>query len=424
MNSPGPAAAAFTLRDGVLHCESVSLEAVAQRFGTPTYVYSRAAIEAAFGAYRDALGQRPSLVCYAMKANSNLAVLDLLARLGAGFDIVSGGELARVIAAGGDPRKVVFSGVGKTEAEITQALAAGILCFNVESAEELEMIERVAARLGARAPVSVRVNPDVDPNTHRYIATGLKSNKFGVAWSDAAALYRRAARMPHVRIVGIDCHIGSQITELKPYLDAADLVLDLVDLLQREGIALQHIDFGGGLGIRYRDEEPPAIGALIAALLARVDARGHTDKTILVEPGRSIVGNAGALVARTIIVKRGTEKNFAIVDAAMNDLLRPPLYDAWMDVQPVRPHDAQPLVCDVVGPVCESGDWLARDRALALRPGDLIAVMGAGAYGMSMASNYNSRGRAAEVIVDGERVYCVRRRESAEELFAGESLLP
>jgi diaminopimelate decarboxylase len=424
MKSSDPAAGAFALRDGVFHCERVSLEAIAQRFGTPTYVYSRAAIEAAFRAYRDALAGRPALVCYAMKANSNLAVLDLLARLGAGFDIVSGGELARVLAAGGDPRKVVFSGVGKTEDEIAQALAAGILCFNLESVAELEMIERVAARLGKRAPVSVRVNPDVDPKTHRYIATGLKSNKFGVAWGDAVGLYRCAAKLAHVEIVGIDCHIGSQITELKPYVDAADLVLDLVDELQREGIGLHHVDFGGGLGIRYRDEEPPAIGELIAALLARVDARGHADKTVLVEPGRSIVGNAGVLLARTIVVKRGTEKNFAVVDAAMNDLMRPALYDAWMDVQPVRPRDSGAILCDVVGPVCESGDWLARDRALAVAPGDLIAVMGAGAYGMSMASNYNTRGRAAEVIVDGDRVYCVRRRERVDELFAGESVLP
>ncbi len=424
MSPSSPAVGAFALRDGVLHCERVSLETIAQRFGTPTYVYSRAAIEAAFRAYRDALAGRSALVCYAMKANSNLAVLDLLARLGAGFDIVSGGELARVRAAGGDPRKVVFSGVGKTEDEIAQALAADILCFNLESEAELAMIERVAARLGRRAPVSVRVNPDVDPKTHRYIATGLKGNKFGVAWSDTLALYRRAAAMAHVEIVGIDCHIGSQITELQPYVDAADLVLDLVDELQRDGIRLHHVDFGGGLGIRYRDEDPPAIGELIAALLARVDARGHADKTILVEPGRSIVGNAGALLARTIVVKRGTEKNFAIVDAAMNDLMRPALYDAWMDVRPVRPRDSGALACDVVGPVCESGDWLARDRTLALAPGDLVAVMSAGAYGMSMASNYNTRGRAAEVIVDGDRVYCVRRRERVEELFAGESVLP
>ncbi len=424
MTSSSPADGAFALRDGVLHCERVSLEAIAQRFGTPTYVYSRAAIEAAFRAYRDALAGRPSLVCYAMKANSNLAVLDLLARLGAGFDVVSGGELARVLAAGGDPRKIVFSGVGKTEGEIAQALAADILCFNVESVAELETIERVAARLGKRAPVSVRVNPDVDPKTHRYIATGLKSNKFGVAWSEAPALYRRAADMAHVEVVGIDCHIGSQITALQPYVDAADLVLDLVDELQRDGIRLHHVDFGGGLGIRYRDETPPAVGELIAALLARVDARGHADKTILVEPGRSIVGNAGVLLARTIVVKRGAENNFAIVDAAMNDLMRPALYDAWMDVQPVQPRASGAIVCDVVGPVCESGDWLARERALALAPGDLVAVMGAGAYGMSMASNYNTRGRAAEVIVDGDRVYCVRRRERVEELFAGESVLP
>jgi diaminopimelate decarboxylase len=359
-----------------------------------------------------------------MKANSNLAVLNLLARAGSGFDIVSGGELARVIAAGGDPRKVVFSGVGKTEAEIAQALAADILCFNLESVAELEMVGRVAARMGRRARISVRVNPDVDPKTHPYISTGRKSNKFGVAYSDTLPLYRRAASMAHVEIAGIDCHIGSRIGEIAPYLEAADRLLDLVDALARDGIELAHIDFGGGLDIRYRDESPPAAGELIGALVSRVDARGHGGKTLLFEPGRSIVGPAGALLTRVNIVKPGAEKNFLIVDAAMNDLLRPALYDAWMDVQPVQPRSGSERTYDIVGPICESGDWLARQRQLAAEPGDLLAILGAGAYGMSMASNYNSRGRAAEVMVDGERAYEIRRRETVEELFALESMLP
>ncbi|MBS1163533.1 MAG: diaminopimelate decarboxylase, partial [Burkholderiaceae bacterium] len=414
----------FGRRDGALACEGVPLAGIAERFGTPTYVYSRAAIEGAFGAYAAALRGRPSLVCYAMKANSNLAVLNLLARAGSGFDIVSGGELARVIAAGGDPRKVVFSGVGKTEAEIAQALAADILCFNLESVAELEMVGRVAARMGRRARISVRVNPDVDPKTHPYISTGLKSNKFGVAYSDTLPLYRRAASMAHVEIAGIDCHIGSRIGEIAPYLEAADRLLDLVDALARDGIELAHIDFGGGLDIRYRDESPPAAGELIGALVSRVDARGHGGKTLLFEPGRSIVGPAGALLTRVNIVKPGAEKNFLIVDAAMNDLLRPALYDAWMDVQPVQPRGGSERTYDIVGPICESGDWLARQRQLAAEPGDLLAILGAGAYGMSMASNYNSRGRAAEVMVDGARAYEIRRRETVEELFALESMLP
>ncbi|MBK9243582.1 MAG: diaminopimelate decarboxylase [Burkholderiales bacterium] len=409
---------------GALFCEGVPLADIASRFGTPTYVYSRSAIEAAFAAYADALRGRPSLVCYAMKANSNLAVLNLLARSGSGFDIVSGGELARVIAAGGDPRKVVFSGVGKTAAEIAQALAADILCFNLESVPELEMVERVAVRMGRRARISVRVNPDVDPKTHPYISTGLKSNKFGVAYADTLPLYRRAASLSHIEIVGIDCHIGSRINDVAPYLEAADRLLDIVDVLAGDGIELAHIDFGGGLDIRYRDETPPAAAELIGALAARVDRRGHGGKTLMLEPGRSIVGPAGALLTRVNIVKTGAEKNFLIVDAAMNDLLRPALYDAWMDVQPVQPHGGLPRTYDIVGPICESGDWLARQRQIAAEPGDLLAVLGAGAYGMSMASNYNSRGRAAEVMVDGERVYEVRRRETVEELFALESTLP
>ena len=419
-----PPIGAFHRRGGALACEGVPLADIAARFGTPTYVYSRAAIEGAFAAYAAALQARPSLVCYAMKANSNLAVLNLLARAGSGFDIVSGGELARVIAAGGDPRKVVFSGVGKTEGEIAQALAADILCFNLESVAELEMVERVAARMGRRARISVRVNPDVDPRTHPYISTGLKSNKFGVAYADTLPLYRRAASMVHVEIAGIDCHIGSRIGDLAPYLEAADRLLDLVDALSGDGIELTHIDFGGGLDIRYRDESPPAAGDLVAALVGRADARGHGGKTLLFEPGRSIVGPAGALLTRVNIVKPGAEKNFLVVDAAMNDLVRPALYDAWMDVQPVQPRSGTERTYDVVGPICESGDWLARERQLAVEPGDLLAILGAGAYGMSMASNYNSRGRAAEVMVDGERVYEIRRRETVEELFALESMLP
>jgi diaminopimelate decarboxylase len=422
--SHDPIAGAFAAHDGVLHCESVPLPAIAERFGTPTYVYSRAALLAGYRAYADALAGRSALVCYAMKANSNLTVLDLLARAGSGFDIVSGGELARVLAVGGDPRKVVFSGVGKSEAEIAQALAVGILCFNIESVPELEVVERVAQRLGKRAPISVRVNPDVDPKTHPYISTGLKNNKFGVAYADVPALYRRAAASAHLEVVGIDFHIGSQITEVAPYLEAAERLLDVVDALARDGIGLHHIDFGGGVGIRYRDETLPPVGELIAALLARVDARGHGGKTILFEPGRSIAGPAGALLTRVQYVKHGEAKNFAIVDAAMNDLARPAMYQAWMPVHPVAPSAHEIALYDIVGPVCESSDWLARERALALAPGDLLAIGGAGAYGMSMASNYNSRPRAAEVMVDGERCYEVRRRELVEELFAGESVLP
>ena len=415
---------AFERRGGDLACEDVPLAEIAARFGTPTYVYSRAAIESAFAAYAAALRGRPSLVCYAMKANSNLAVLNLLARAGSGFDIVSGGELARVIAAGGDPGKVVFSGVGKTEGEIARAIAAGILCFNLESVTELEMVERVAAVAGQRARVSVRVNPDVDPKTHPYISTGLRSNKFGVAYDDTLPLYRRAAAMKHIEVVGIDCHIGSRIGDIAPYLEAAERLLDLVDALKGDGIDLAHIDFGGGLDIRYRDETPPAAAELIGALIARVDARGYGGKMLMFEPGRSIVGNAGALLTRVNIVKPGVEKNFLIVDAAMNDLIRPALYDAWMDVQPVAQRDGPARTYDIVGPICESGDWLARERQLAAQAGDLLAILGAGAYGMSMASNYNSRGRPAEVMVDGERVYEIRRRETAEELFAPESTLP
>jgi diaminopimelate decarboxylase len=387
-------------------------------------VYSRRAIERAFDRYSAALRGRASLVCYAMKANSNLAVLDVLARRGAGFDIVSGGELERVIAAGGDPGKTVFSGVGKSEAEIERALAAGILCFNIESAPELERIDAVARRLGTRARISVRVNPDVDAGTHPYISTGLRNNKFGVAYADALALYRDAARRTGIEIVGIDCHIGSQITDIDPYIDAADRVLDVVDALARDGISLHHIDFGGGLGIRYDQEVPPATEGLVQVLLAHVDRRGHGAKTVMFEPGRSIVGNAGVLLTRIEYLKHGETKNFAIVDAAMNDLVRPTMYDAWMGVVPVAPRTDALVAYDVVGPVCESGDWLARDRQLAVQPGDLLAVTSAGAYGMAMSSNYNTRGRAAEVMVDGGRAFLVREREQPAQLFAGESRLP
>jgi diaminopimelate decarboxylase len=414
----------FEVRNGTLHVEAVAASELAEKFGTPLYVYSARAIRDAFRGYTEALTGRKSLVCYAMKANSNLAVLDLLAREGAGFDIVSGGELARVLAAGGSAGKVVFSGVGKSEAEIEQALVAGVLCFNIESVAELDRIAAVAQRTGRKALVSVRVNPDVDAKTHPYISTGLKNNKFGVAYEDTLALYRKAARLEQIEIVGIDFHIGSQITEIDPYVEAADRLLDLVDVLDREGIHLHHVDFGGGLGVTYRDEQPPDTGALVRALLARLDARGHGDKTVLFEPGRSIVANAGILLTRVEYLKPGEVKNFAIVDAAMNDLVRPAMYDAWMDVRAVSSRLQAPQTYDIVGPVCESSDWLAHDRVLSIAAGDLLAIMSAGAYGMSMASNYNTRGRAAEILVQGTEAHLIRRRESAQDLFALESRLP
>ncbi|HWY73569.1 MAG TPA: diaminopimelate decarboxylase [Burkholderiaceae bacterium] len=424
MNDADAGVAPFARHAGTLHCEGVGLEELAQRFGTPLYVYSRRAILDAFRQYERALAGRPAVVCYAVKANSNLGVLSLLARAGSGFDIVSGGELARVIAAGGAPSRIVFSGVGKTGAEIESALRAGVLCFNVESEFELQNISRIAATLGQRAPISLRVNPDIDPGTHPYIATGLKSSKFGVAYDQAVELYRRAAADPHLQVTGIDCHIGSQIEQAAPFEQAADRLLDLVDQLEREGVRLHHLDFGGGLGIAYRDETPPPIEQWVGAITRRVDARGHQDKQLLVEPGRSIVGPAGALVMRVIGLKTGGGGNFAIVDAAMNDQMRPALYGAWMDVQPVTVRTVAPRTLDVVGPVCESGDWLARERPLAIEAGDLLAMLSAGAYGMSMASTYNSRCRAAEVIVDGLDVHLVRRRESIGDLMAGESVLP
>ncbi len=416
-----PLADPFPRRDGGLRAEGVSLDDIAARYGTPCYVYSRAALESRFRAFDAALAGRDHLVCYAMKANATLAVLDVFARLGAGFDIVSGGELARVIAAGGDPRRVVFSGVGKRESEMRQALAADILCFNVESASELSRLDRIAGEMGRRAPVSFRVNPDVDPKTHPYISTGLKENKFGIAYEDALDLYRDAARRPNVEVVGIDCHIGSQITEVAPYFEAVDKVLALVDRLDAEGIRLQHLDFGGGFGIRYRDETPPEIAAFLGGILARV---GERPVKLMFEPGRWLVGNAGLLLTRVEHLKHSPGKNFAIVDAAMNDLMRPALYDAWHDILPVAARAGQTRRYEVVGPVCESGDFLGHDRELALEEGDLLAIMSAGAYGMSMSSNYNTRPRAAEVLVDGAAAHLVRERERVESLFALERRLP
>jgi diaminopimelate decarboxylase len=423
MRQPDPPSHAepFARHDGRLQVEGVSLDAIATRYGTPCYVYSRAALESRFRAFAAALAGRDHLVCYAMKANSTLAVLDVFARLGAGFDIVSGGELARVIAAGGDPKRVVFSGVGKREAEMQRALSAGILCFNVESAGELARLDRVAGAMGKRAPVSFRVNPDVDPKTHPYISTGLKENKFGIAYEDAIALYRDAARRPNIAVVGIDCHIGSQITEVAPYLEAVDKVLALVDQLAAEGVRLHHLDFGGGFGIRYRDETLPTIEEFLGGILARV---GERPLTLMFEPGRWLVGNAGLLLTRVEYLKHGTEKNFAVVDAAMNDLMRPALYDAWHDIVPVTSGSGAPRHYEIVGPVCESGDFLGHDRTLALEEGDLLAVMSAGAYGMSMSSNYNTRPRAAEVLVDGATAHLVRAREPVETLFALERRLP
>jgi diaminopimelate decarboxylase len=411
----------FQYRGGTLHAEDVPLTAIAERFGTPCYVYSRRALTERYLAFDRALGAHPHLVCYAMKANDSLAVLDLFARLGSGFDIVSGGELKRVLAAGGDPRKVVFSGVGKREDEMRLALEAGILCFNVESRSELLRLSRVAAAIGKKAAVSLRVNPDVDPKTHPYISTGLKENKFGIPFDEAPQLYRDAAALPGIRVMGIDCHIGSQITEVAPFVDALDKVLDLVDRLGREGIALEHVDVGGGLGIRYADEDPPTPEAYIAALLERMAGR---TQTIVLEPGRALVGAGGLLLTRVEYLKHGEAKNFAVVDAAMNDLMRPALYDAYHEIIPVQPRGATGPRYEVVGPVCESGDFLGHDRALDIVEGDLLAVLSAGAYGMSMASNYNTRGRAAAVMVDGAAIHVVRDREPVEALYALEHRLP
>lgn len=416
----------FHYRNDSLHVEEVELAPIAREHGTPAYVYSRAAIESAFASFLAAAQGRDVLVCYALKASSNLAIIELLARAGAGFDIVSGGELRRVIAAGGDPSKVVFSGVGKSEAEMRLALEAGVRCFNVESESELLRLDRVAGSMQRRAPVSLRVNPDVDAGTHPYISTGLRENKFGIAHEDALDVYRRAARLANIEPIGIDCHIGSQITSVEPYLAAADKLLELVDALHAEGIELRHIDFGGGLGIRYRDESPPPPRALLTALFERLDRHPRGRRyALLFEFGRAIVGNAGVLLTRVEYLKRNGERRFAVVDAAMNDLMRPALYDAYHDVVALhRRADAQAQRYDVVGPVCETGDWLARDRSLAIAEGDLLAIASAGAYGMAMASNYNTRPRAVELLVDGARTHVIRERESVESLFALERRLP
>lgn len=406
--------------DGRLFLEEVSLEDLASEYGTPLYVYTQTALTEAFQSYEEALAGLPHLTCYAVKANGNLAILQHFSRLGAGFDIVSGGELARVLAAGGQPSKIVFSGVGKSELEMRAALNAGIRCFNVESESELARLNRVAKEMGRVAPVSFRVNPDVDPKTHPYISTGLKQNKFGIPIGQAQTLYRQAAGMPGIEIVGVDCHIGSQLTDLTPIAEALDRVLDLVDALARVGVNLKHIDIGGGIGIRYRDETPPDMADYRSILLSRL--KGRPEK-IIVEPGRSLVGNAGLLLTRVEYVKSGDNKNFAVVDAAMNDLMRPALYDAFHDIIPVSLANEPEVTCDVVGPVCETGDFIGLERRLAIKEGALLAVLSAGAYGMSMSSNYNSRPRAAEILLNKNEIRLVRERESIESLMAGERLV-
>lgn len=413
---------AFQYVNGRLCVEDVPLADIAAGFGTPVYIYSRAAIEDRWRSYDTAFGDRDHLVCYAVKANGNLAVLNLLARLGSGFDIVSGGELQRVLRAGGKADRVVFSGVGKTRAEMHMALAAGIKCFNVESRAELTLLDAVAAEAGVRAPVSVRVNPDVDAETHPYIATGLKESKFGIDITEARDVYAEAGTLRHIEVVGIDCHIGSQIISLGPYLNALERVMSLVGELAEAGMRLRHIDLGGGLGIRYRDESPPEPAALARAVCDAIPGAGYQ---LLIEPGRSIVGPAGVLLTSVLFLKDTGGKHFAVVDAAMNDLIRPALYDAWQDILPVMADSrSTPQLYDVVGPVCESGDFLGRERRLALREGDLLAVCSTGAYGFCMSSNYNARPRAAEVMVDGTRVHGIRERESMDDLMRGEQLLP
>ena len=411
----------FSRQDSELCVESVPLSRIAEEFGTPCYVYSHAALTAAYQSFESAFAKRDHLICYAVKANSSLAILNLFARLGAGFDIVSGGELARVLAAGGDTKRVVFSGVGKTADEMRQALEAGILCFNVESESELERLNQIAGERGQRAPVSLRVNPDVDPKTHPYISTGLKGNKFGIAYTDAVRLYRKARDLPHLEVVGIDCHIGSQITEVTPFADALDKILLLIDALKTEGIAIHHLDLGGGLGICYSDETPPPVSVYADTLLEKLADRNFK---ILLEPGRVLVGNAGLLLTKVEYLKHGEIKNFALVDAAMNDLMRPALYDAYHAILPVKENTGVSQRYEIVGPVCESGDFLGHDRPLHLVEGDLLAVMSAGAYGMSMSSNYNTRPRAAEIMVQKNNTYLIREREIISQLFALERLIP
>ena len=429
MSLPG---APFLSRQGRdLWLDGVALDSLAREHGTPLYVYSRGAMRSAAASYLRALTGRPHLLCYAMKANSSLAVIKTFADMGCGFDIVSGGELARVLAAGGRADKVVFSGVGKTRSEMALALRAGVKCFNVESEAELHQLSAVAQSLGATAAISLRVNPDVDAGTHPYISTGLKANKFGVAHGQARAVYALAASLPGIRVVGIDCHIGSQITDTGPHLDALDRLLDLIEQVEADGIPIHHLDLGGGLGITYTDEQPPEPEAFVRSLLARIDERGHGQRELLFEPGRSLVGNAGVLLTEVLVLKPGATddggKNFCIVDAAMNDLMRPAMYQAWMGIVACQQRQAgggtPALNWDIVGPVCESGDWLGRDRELAVQAGDVLAVLSAGAYGMTMASNYNTRPRAAEVMVDAGRAWLIRQRETVDELFRNERLI-
>ena len=406
-----------------LHVEGVALSQLAREQGTPLFVYSKAAMLSALAAYQRGFAGRQAHICYAMKANSSLAILPVFAEAGCGFDIVSGGELARVLAAGGDPAKVIFSGVGKTRHEMKQALQVGIGCFNVESEAELDVLSEVAVSMSKQAPVSLRVNPNVDPKTHPYISTGLKGNKFGIAHEEALRAYRHAASLPGLKVVGIDCHIGSQITDSTPYLDAMDRVLDLVAEVESAGIPIHHIDFGGGLGINYNGDTPPEADALWAQLLAKLDARGYGQRQLMIEPGRSLVGNAGVCLTEVLYLKPGEQKNFCIVDAAMNDLPRPAMYQAFHQIVPIQPRSGDDVVYDVVGPVCESGDWIGRDRQLRVAAGDVLAVLSAGAYCMSMASNYNTRGRAAEILVDGTKAHLIRQRESAFDTFALEQLV-
>ena len=410
----------FQMKNGELYAENSPLSKIAADFGTPTYVYSKEALTSAFSRFSAGFEGTDHLVCFAVKSNPSLAILSLFAKLGAGFDIVSGGELARVIAAGGDPAKVVFSGVGKTESEMRSALEVNIFCFNVESASELERLNRVAGDMKKLAPVSLRVNPNVDAKTHPYISTGLKNNKFGVAYEEALSLYEAAAKMPNIVIHGVDCHIGSQLTELSPFLDALDRVLALVDQIEAVGIPIRHIDAGGGIGICYQDETPPEFSEYAQAM--RLKMAGRKVKLVF-EPGRALVGNAGALLTKVEYLKHTESKNFAIVDAAMNDLMRPALYDAYHDIVSVKPSEVESQVYEIVGPVCESGDFLGHDRQLALRQDDLLAILSVGAYGMSMSSNYNTRPRAAEVMVDGDQVYEIRKREKVADLFALERVL-
>ena len=412
----------FDYQHGELHAEGVSLRAIAEQYGTPVYVYSRAYLEQQFLSYQSALASREHLICYAVKANSNIAVLNVLARLGAGFDIVSVGELERVLKAGGEPSKIVFSGVAKTPAEMRRALEVGIHCFNLESEQELEALQQVAADMGVTAPVSVRVNPDVDAKTHPYISTGLKDNKFGIDITRAPEVYQRAAALPNIEVIGVDCHIGSQLTDVAPFLDALDRVLALVDQLADNGITIRHLDLGGGLGVRYADEQPPAPSEYVAAVLERL---GNRDIALAFEPGRSISANAGILLTKVEYLKPNPHKNFAIIDAAMNDMIRPALYQAWLNIDPVTPRtEGEAKHWDLVGPVCETGDFLGKDRELILEPGDLLSVASSGAYGFTMSSNYNSRGRAAEIMVDGDTAHLIRERETIADLMQGEALLP